>query len=193
MEWPSGENGSNGSKVRTHYRDITDYLSQKKICLVINIPLRQHRTSPAITKGYLTRRMAVEYCVPLVTDVKCAKLLINVRQCERAVMFVCVCVLEEVVCVCEREVLWVWHDHQCVSYHLCVLLFLNLTLHGAYGKVCACLVRSKETTFYHSRTYILPQNTLGMFLRNFSVVTIAKRLFSRLTRYIYQAESRVDM
>lgn len=83
VEWPMGENennnNGNGSKGPAYYQNITDYLSQKMICLVINLPLRQHRTTPAITKGYLTRRMAVEYSVPLVTDVKCAKLLIKVN------------------------------------------------------------------------------------------------------------------
>ncbi len=76
MEWPFGDNGNtNGS---APYQSIADYLSQKMICLVINLPLRQHRTTPAITKGYLTRRMAIEYSIPLVTDVKCAKLLVKV-------------------------------------------------------------------------------------------------------------------
>ena len=86
MEWPFGENGNGISKPNSSnangsasYQSIADYLSQKMICLVINLPLRQHRTTPAITKGYLTRRMAIEYSVPLVTDVKCAKLLIKVR------------------------------------------------------------------------------------------------------------------
>lgn len=80
MEWPFGETGNETSKTNgsASYHNIADYLSQKMICLVINLPLRQHRTTPAITKGYLTRRMAIEYAVPLVTDVKCAKLLIKV-------------------------------------------------------------------------------------------------------------------
>lgn len=82
VEWPSGDNEKNGnngvgSKGPAHYARISDYLSQKKICLFINLPLRQHRITPAITKGYITRRMAVEYSIPLVTDVKCAKLLVK--------------------------------------------------------------------------------------------------------------------
>lgn len=84
VEWPFGENGNGNGLPRTSgsatYQNIADYLSQKMICLVINLPLRQHRTTPAITKGYLTRRMAVEYSVPLVTDVKCAKLLIKANN-----------------------------------------------------------------------------------------------------------------
>ena len=87
VEWPFGDNGNGLSKTSAPskangptYQSIADYLSQKKFCLVINLPLRQHRTTPAITKGYLTRRMAIEYSVPLVTDVKCAKLLIKVSN-----------------------------------------------------------------------------------------------------------------
>ena len=79
MEWPFNDgNGNTTSKASC--KNIADYLSQKKICLVINLPMRQHRTTPAVTKGYLTRRMAIEYSVPLITDVKCAKLLIKVLR-----------------------------------------------------------------------------------------------------------------
>ena len=35
------------------------------------------RYTPLITKGYITRRIAIEYAVPLVTDIKCAKLLVK--------------------------------------------------------------------------------------------------------------------
>ncbi len=86
VEWPFAEsvngNGKNGNAKSSpaSYENIANYLSQKKICLMINLPLRQHRYTPAITKGYITRRMAVEYSVPLVTDIKCAKLLVKVRQ-----------------------------------------------------------------------------------------------------------------
>ncbi|CAG0922534.1 unnamed protein product [Notodromas monacha] len=38
------------------------------------------RVSSFITQGYRTRRMAVDYAIPLVTDVKCAKLLIEALQ-----------------------------------------------------------------------------------------------------------------
>ena len=55
-------------------------LPPPQVDLMINLPLRQHRSSPAITKGYVTRRMAVEYSVPLVTDIKCAKLLVQVSE-----------------------------------------------------------------------------------------------------------------
>lgn len=42
------------------------------------------RVSSFLTQGYRTRRMAVDFSVPLVTDVKCAKLLVEVR-----IYFVC--------------------------------------------------------------------------------------------------------
>lgn len=86
VEWPFGDSSgsSNGGNGRgsgrgntSNLESIADYLSQKKIDLVINLPLRMHRVAPVITKGYITRRMAVEYSVPLITDIKCAKLLIK--------------------------------------------------------------------------------------------------------------------
>jgi carbamoyl-phosphate synthase/aspartate carbamoyltransferase len=83
VEWPfldSGVNAASKSAGSSSPHNIADYLTQKKICLFINLPLRQHRTTPAITKGYITRRMAIEYSVPLITDVKCAKLLIKVHK-----------------------------------------------------------------------------------------------------------------
>ncbi|KAK7086301.1 hypothetical protein SK128_026853, partial [Halocaridina rubra] len=48
--------------------------------LVINLPMRgggSRRVSSFMTHGYRTRRMAVDFSVPLVTDVKCAKLLVE--------------------------------------------------------------------------------------------------------------------
>ena len=47
---------------------------------MINLPMRLHRTTPAITKGYITRRLAVEYSIPLITDIKCAKLAVKVQS-----------------------------------------------------------------------------------------------------------------
>ena len=83
VEWPFEDSNGNGSTKSPNVHQastesIANYLSQKKVCLVINLPLRQHRTAPDITKGYLTRRMAIEFSVPLVTDIKCAKLLVKV-------------------------------------------------------------------------------------------------------------------
>lgn len=60
---------------------MADYLSNQHFDLVINLPMRSGgagRVSSFIPSyGYRTRRMAVDYSVPLLTDVKCTKLLIE--------------------------------------------------------------------------------------------------------------------
>ena len=58
---------------------LPQHLSQNKIDLYINLPSANRYRRPAsyVSKGYQTRRMAVDYSVPLVTNVKCAKLLIE--------------------------------------------------------------------------------------------------------------------
>lgn len=61
-------------------RHLADFLSKKLFDLVINLPMRNgdsRRVSNFLTHGYRTRRLAVDYSVPLVTDVKCAKLLVE--------------------------------------------------------------------------------------------------------------------
>ncbi len=55
-------------------------MADKRIELVINLPMRgggARRVSSFMTHGYRTRRLAVDYSIPLVTDVKCAKLLVE--------------------------------------------------------------------------------------------------------------------
>ena len=60
---------------------ITDYLSTQKFELVINLPKRtggaRRVSSFLATQGHAARRMAVDYGIPLITDVKCAKLLVS--------------------------------------------------------------------------------------------------------------------
>ncbi|KAF7990426.1 hypothetical protein HCN44_000231 [Aphidius gifuensis] len=54
-------------------RHLADFLSKKHFDLVINLPMRNggaRRVSNFMTHGYRTRRLAVDYSVPLVTDVK---------------------------------------------------------------------------------------------------------------------------
>ncbi|XP_063221553.1 multifunctional protein r isoform X2 [Bacillus rossius redtenbacheri] len=67
---------------------LADFLAKKHFDLVINLPMRNggaRRVSSFMTHGYRTRRLAVDYCVPLVTDVKCAKLLVEaLRRIGRA-------------------------------------------------------------------------------------------------------------
>lgn len=90
VEWPFAESvniNGNSKNNCASYENIANYLSQKKICLMINLPLRQHRYTPAITKGYISRRMAVEYSIPLVTDIKCAKLLVKVSNLKTEVYY----------------------------------------------------------------------------------------------------------
>lgn len=47
--------------------------------MYINLPSKNHYRRPAsyTSKGYRTRRLAVDFAVPLITNVKCAKLLIE--------------------------------------------------------------------------------------------------------------------
>ncbi|XP_061197574.1 CAD protein-like isoform X1 [Saccostrea echinata] len=79
VDWPyedTGDRKKNGGEQRT----IADYLSDNMFDLVINLPLRNsgsYRASSFVTQGYKTRRMAVDYSVPLITDIKCSKLLIE--------------------------------------------------------------------------------------------------------------------
>lgn len=80
VDWPFEDTGENryGGEQRT----IADYLAENMFDLVINLPLRNggtYRASTFITQGYKTRRMAVDYSVPLITDIKCAKMLVEVN------------------------------------------------------------------------------------------------------------------
>jgi carbamoyl-phosphate synthase / aspartate carbamoyltransferase len=56
---------------------LTQHLANNLIDMYINLPSKNRYRRPAnyISKGYKTRRMAVDFAVPLITDVKCAKLL----------------------------------------------------------------------------------------------------------------------
>uniref|UniRef100_T1JFX5 Uncharacterized protein n=1 Tax=Strigamia maritima TaxID=126957 RepID=T1JFX5_STRMM len=60
--------------------DIADSLAKMEFDLVINLSMQSsgsRRVSSIMTSGYKTRRMAVDYSIPLITDIKCAKLLIE--------------------------------------------------------------------------------------------------------------------
>ncbi|CEP64489.1 bifunctional carbamoylphosphate synthetase/aspartate transcarbamylase LALA0_S11e05314g [Lachancea lanzarotensis] len=67
-----------GDDEKSEY-SLTQHLAENKIDLYINLPSANRFRRPAsyVSKGYQTRRMAVDYSVPLVTNVKCAKLLIE--------------------------------------------------------------------------------------------------------------------
>lgn len=76
IDWPFGEVGSkltNDDEIQA----IVSYLSAKEFDLVINLPMRSAGARRVSTLGYRTRRFAVDNSVPLVSDIKCAKLLIE--------------------------------------------------------------------------------------------------------------------
>ena len=91
MSWPSEESDiASKTDVCQKPQSIMDYLSEKAIGLAINLPMRSggcsgsgssaRRTSSLSvrTRGYKFRRLAIEMQVPLITDVKCAKLFVQV-------------------------------------------------------------------------------------------------------------------
>ncbi|UXI16936.1 Tetraspanin-15 [Sarcoptes scabiei] len=75
VELPFLENDNLNNQ--TKITDIGHYLSQKKIELVINLPMRTSGARRVSTLGYRYRRFAVDYAIPLISDVKCAKLLVE--------------------------------------------------------------------------------------------------------------------
>jgi carbamoyl-phosphate synthase/aspartate carbamoyltransferase/dihydroorotase len=81
VDWPYEDTGDSISKgANFHQRSIADYLAENKFDLVINLPMRDggsRAASSFMTQGYRTRRMAVDYSVPLLTDIKCTKLLVE--------------------------------------------------------------------------------------------------------------------
>ncbi|KAG7194402.1 Carbamoyl-phosphate synthase [Scheffersomyces spartinae] len=58
---------------------LTQHLANNLIDLYVNLPSSNRFRRPAsfMSKGYQSRRMAVDYSIPLVTNVKCAKLLVE--------------------------------------------------------------------------------------------------------------------
>ncbi|OLL26079.1 Protein pyrABCN [Neolecta irregularis DAH-3] len=70
---PDGESGQ-----KSEY-SLTQALAKNLIELYINLPSNNRFRRPAsyMSSGYRSRRLAVDYSIPLVTDVKCAKLLIE--------------------------------------------------------------------------------------------------------------------
>ncbi|KAJ1895786.1 Carbamoyl-phosphate synthase, partial [Kickxella alabastrina] len=58
---------------------LQEYLSNNKIDLYINLPSKNSFRRPAsyVSNGYRSRRMAIDFSVPLITNVKCAKMFIE--------------------------------------------------------------------------------------------------------------------
>lgn len=65
-------------KQKSEY-SLTQHLANNMIDMYINLPSKNHYRRPATyaSKGYRTRRLAVDFAVPLITNVKVAKLLIE--------------------------------------------------------------------------------------------------------------------
>jgi len=68
-----------GAKEQKSEYSLTQHLANNTIDLYINLPSSNRFRRPAsyMSSGYRTRRLAVDYSIPLVTNVKCAKLLIE--------------------------------------------------------------------------------------------------------------------
>jgi carbamoyl-phosphate synthase large subunit len=62
--------------------NILDYLAQRKIDLVVNVPManKRSRISDIITDGYIIRRQAVEFNVPVITNLQLAAALVDVLK-----------------------------------------------------------------------------------------------------------------
>lgn len=70
--------GSEDKEQRSEY-SLTQHLANNMIDLYINLPSANKFRRPAsyMSKGYRTRRMAVDYQTPLITNVKIAKILVE--------------------------------------------------------------------------------------------------------------------
>jgi carbamoyl-phosphate synthase large subunit len=62
--------------------NILDYLQDRKIDLVINVPAPNRKTSytDVLTDGYIIRRQAVEFNVPVIVNLELASALVHVLQ-----------------------------------------------------------------------------------------------------------------
>ncbi|XP_003704308.2 carbamoyl-phosphate synthetase 2, aspartate transcarbamylase, and dihydroorotase rudimentary [Megachile rotundata] len=83
VQWTFENISMNEDSSPSELRHLADFLSKKQFDLVINLPMRNggaRRVSNFMTHGYRTRRLAVDYSVPLITDVKCAKLLVEAMR-----------------------------------------------------------------------------------------------------------------
>ncbi|KAL0086645.1 hypothetical protein F4703DRAFT_1941887 [Phycomyces blakesleeanus] len=70
--------GSGDDTLKAEY-SLQQHLANNLIDLYINLPSRNRYRRPAsyMSKGYRSRRMAVDYDIPLLTNVKCAKVFIE--------------------------------------------------------------------------------------------------------------------
>lgn len=68
-----------GAKEQKSEYSLTQHLANNTIDLYVNLPSNNRFRRPAnyMSSGYRTRRLAVDFSIPLVTNVKCAKLLVE--------------------------------------------------------------------------------------------------------------------
>ncbi|XP_019738270.1 multifunctional protein CAD isoform X1 [Hippocampus comes] len=87
VDWPFEEDDSDCPN-KEKQRSIMNYLEENHFDLVVNLSMRNsggRRLSSFVTKGYRTRRMAIDYSVPLIIDIKCTKLFVQaLRQIGRS-------------------------------------------------------------------------------------------------------------
>ncbi|KAJ1976782.1 Carbamoyl-phosphate synthase [Dimargaris xerosporica] len=76
---PKGQGQALAADQLKHEYDLEQHLANNLIDLYINLPSKNRFRRPAnyVSKGYRTRRMAVDFSVPLITNIKCAKLFIE--------------------------------------------------------------------------------------------------------------------
>uniref|UniRef100_A0A673C7D4 Carbamoyl-phosphate synthetase 2, aspartate transcarbamylase, and dihydroorotase n=1 Tax=Sphaeramia orbicularis TaxID=375764 RepID=A0A673C7D4_9TELE len=82
VDWPFEEEEDSECPTKEKQRSIMNYLEENHFDLVINLSMRNsggRRLSSFVTKGYRTRRMAIDYSVPLIIDIKCTKLFVQVK------------------------------------------------------------------------------------------------------------------
>ena len=67
------------SSTSINQRTVADYLTSKHFDLVINIPMKSSsfRASSFMTQGYQARRIAIENSIPLITNVKNVRLMVQ--------------------------------------------------------------------------------------------------------------------
>ncbi|XP_026517841.1 CAD protein-like, partial [Terrapene carolina triunguis] len=80
VDWHFEDTDGSEAGAKETQRSIMDYLAENHFELVINLSMRNaggRRLSSFVTKGYRTRRLAVDYSVPLIIDIKCTKLFVE--------------------------------------------------------------------------------------------------------------------
>lgn len=103
IDWPFGEVGSQSTS-HDEIDNIFSYLSAKEFDMVINLPMTSAGARRVSTLGYRTRRFAVDHSVPLISDIKCAKLLIEaLRRLDK--MNIKAPLVNDLDCLCSANII----------------------------------------------------------------------------------------